>query len=40
LQAAGGMSTGNINSGADVNLDGKIGIAEAVYGLHKEAELK
>ena len=40
LQAIAGMAPEGINTSADMNEDGKIGLAEAIYGLQKEAGLR
>ena len=40
LQTVAGMAPEGINASADVNNDAKIGTAEAVYGMQKEAGLR
>ena len=40
LQAVAGMAPEGISVGADIDGDGDIGLAEAIYGIQKEADLR
>lgn len=40
LQIVAGMNPDRITSDADINGDGDVGLAKAVYGLQKEAGFK